>query len=98
MSWSRAANRSRPNAMTAVGLVTVDLKQMTLDQIVVALILGLGNRTGPAGWMTRKCWGLDLVIRAVSRFDAFTKYSFVYAGEDKIVSGINAVNRMAWRA
>lgn len=83
------------------GFVTVDLKTMYLDQIVVApehwgseaalRLLDEAKRLSPKG--------LDLLVnkdnaRAI-RF--YEKHGFVYAGEDKNpVSGI-AVNKMAWR-
>ena len=83
------------------GFVTVDLKTMYLDQIVVApehwgsdaagALLDEAKRLSPCG--------LDLLVnkdnaRAI-RF--YQKHGFAYAGEDKNpVSGI-PVNRMAWR-
>jgi putative acetyltransferase len=85
------------------GFVTVDPKTMYLDQIVVApeywgsevalALLAEAKRLSPKG--------LDLLVnkdnfRAI-RF--YEKHGFVYAGEDKNpVSGIVAVNRMAWRS
>jgi putative acetyltransferase len=84
-----------------VGFVTVDLKTMYLDQLVVAperwgsglaaALLAEAKRLSPRG--------VDLLVnkdnaRAI-RF--YQKHGFVYAGEDKNpVSGI-PVNRMTWR-
>ena len=84
------------------GFVTIDLKTMYLDQIVVApeywgsdvarLLLDEAKRISPRG--------IDLLVnkdnaRAIKFYE---KHGFAYAGEDKNpVSGI-AVNRMSWRS
>ncbi len=84
-----------------VGFVTVDLKTMYLDQIVVApehwgggvalMLLEEAKRLSPRG--------LELLVnkdnaRAI-RF--YEKYGFVYSGEDKNPVSGKPVNRMAWR-